>query len=881
MIMSSTAFNGAIEGGNRNYKVLASVALSSGQTLTINNTAIWSSGFSLDDSICTTSDALEIGTAIVNKATLVISNLNEAYSTYDFEGAVVTIQVGLKPSASDPVAYINKGTFTVEKASYNTSLITLECVDNMAKFDKNYTSNLTFPSTALQVVQEACTACGVTLGVQSFSGDSTAVIAPPESAVTYRNMLSWVGQLCGLNWRIDNAGELQPVWYNMSALEQFYDGGTFSYTDGANLDGGTFAYTDGDSADGGAFDWSGYFLVIHAASADVAVDDTIVTGVKIQVTGDEVTTYTAGTDGYSIVIEDNPLITTDNAQTIANALATRLVGLRYRKGTISHMSDPRMEPGDAFIYADHKGHDFPMIVSQVLFTVGEYQTTISASETPARNSADRYSKATQNEVKALSAVSREQTARENAVQALAQALADSPGLYQSTESDGAGGTIYYLHDRPQKADSDIVWKMTAEAFAVSTDGGTTWNAGLTAAGNAVLNRIYAIGIDAQYINASTLSVISGNLGSVTVGGTNNSNGVIAVKDSSGTQAGTWNNLGLTIAGDDITTTMGVDGKLSFVVSNPSAVSSGTIYTEDTNGRSLYIAPWGITLNEDDTNYFDSSSLGTHTLLLMNSEDVITVTVSASDGAASFAYGGFQADYAMLKVIPGTGVTTYNVLEYVNYTDDIRLNSAGGDLYLGYANTTGIDFLNGKAEIDTNGYLTVSRVYTGNAESNSNGTLIGAGSVEIFHATPYIDFHYGNSSADYTSRIIERASGTLTVYNNLYVNQDMSAATVTQRSDERLKDIGEYDSRYDDLLDQLTPITFTWKDDESKCEHVGLGAQTVQKALTDLGLDDSGFVRSDSDGILSINYMALSVMLLHTVQALKKRVDVLERGDKNA
>lgn len=41
-------------------------------------------------------------------------------------------------------------------------------------------------------------------------------------------------------------------------------------------------------------------------------------------------------------------------------------------------------------------------------------------------------------------------------------------------------------------------------------------------------------------------------------------------------------------------------------------------------------------------------------------------------------------------------------------------------------------------------------------------------LELYHATPYIDFHFGNSDADYTSRIIESASGTLNVQANLQV-----------------------------------------------------------------------------------------------------------------
>ena len=55
-------------------------------------------------------------------------------------------------------------------------------------------------------------------------------------------------------------------------------------------------------------------------------------------------------------------------------------------------------------------------------------------------------------------------------------------------------------------------------------------------------------------------------------------------------------------------------------------------------------------------------------------------------------------------------------------------------------------------------------------SNSN---IGATSLELTHATPYIDFHYGNSTSDYTSRIIEESSGTLGMRNKLIVDGDLT------------------------------------------------------------------------------------------------------------
>ena len=56
----------------------------------------------------------------------------------------------------------------------------------------------------------------------------------------------------------------------------------------------------------------------------------------------------------------------------------------------------------------------------------------------------------------------------------------------------------------------------------------------------------------------------------------------------------------------------------------------------------------------------------------------------------------------------------------------------------------------------------------------SGSLRGNSGLELYHATPFIDFHYGNSTADYTSRIIENASGTLSIQANANVTGNMIA-----------------------------------------------------------------------------------------------------------
>lgn len=86
--------------------------------------------------------------------------------------------------------------------------------------------------------------------------------------------------------------------------------------------------------------------------------------------------------------------------------------------------------------------------------------------------------------------------------------------------------------------------------------------------------------------------------------------------------------------------------------------------------------------------------------------------------------------------------------------------------------------------DSYGKVAVSKItstelgYLDNVSSNIQTQLDGKASsvspkistsIELHGATPYIDFHYGNSMADYTSRIIESSSGNLVVNGTTFTN----------------------------------------------------------------------------------------------------------------
>ena len=68
----------------------------------------------------------------------------------------------------------------------------------------------------------------------------------------------------------------------------------------------------------------------------------------------------------------------------------------------------------------------------------------------------------------------------------------------------------------------------------------------------------------------------------------------------------------------------------------------------------------------------------------------------------------------------------------------------------------------------------SATFSGTTTFGASATFNGGayfkfGGIEIYHSsTPFIDFHYANSTADYTSRIIESSSGTLNIHGTKFV-----------------------------------------------------------------------------------------------------------------
>lgn len=504
---------------NRNYILSCKIVLSDNTELDIDNTKLWSDSFKIEDAV-SNPGKFDIGAVVSNKLTFTLSDIYDEYTEYDFTDAVITnVRVGLElPDGTEE--YVKKGEYTVDETSYNGSLITLECLDNMAKFDVSYgKSKLVYPATIGTIVRDACSICGVMLGTYEFPNHAyIAQERPADEALTFRQVLNWCAQIAGCFARCNAEGKLEIKWFQTGFLEDNLEGGTFDsgtpkYETGDAADGGEFnPWSQGDSYNGGTFqDLLSTHHFISYTSPEISTDDVVITGVAVKeyspdADKDEIIPYLTGTEGYVLSIEENRFIPPGRGQEVAAYLGSRLIGLRFRPLSFSCLSDPTIEAGDVGFFTDRKCKTYKFLVTNTVFSSGNYQTVTCDAQTPARNKATRYSAATQAYVELRKQIRKERTEREKALEELGNRLAASSGLYTTVEVQASGGKIFYLHDRPNLADSNIVWKMNAEAWGVSTDGGESWNGGMTVDGDTIVRILTAIGVSASWIDTGRISV---------------------------------------------------------------------------------------------------------------------------------------------------------------------------------------------------------------------------------------------------------------------------------------------------------------------------------------------------------------------------------------
>lgn len=531
-----------------NINCFADIVTASGEKVPISDSKLWANGFEVNDST-SSSSTFTIGALIVGKLKIKLNNIYEDYSKYDFDKASVTAYVS-KSFSDGATEKLKIGEYRVSETSYDGSLITLTCLDNINNFNREYDSNLSYPTTAYEVVRDACIKCDVPFTMARFDNSDYVIneIPSDNQKLTYGQVIAYILQLSGLWGKCGHDGELFIGWYDMSQFgSQNYNGGTFSttttpYSDGDNVDGGNFTdYSSGDSVDGGTFtEARNYHNVYTQKDLNVATDDVVITGVKVIVTSKEDKTKDvnalAGKEGYVVSISDNPLISADKAQTVANYIFKKIGGMRFRPLDATLLSNPLIESGDVALVTDRKQNTYSCFISNRTFTVGSGTKISCDAENASRNSADKFSNETKAIVQARKVAQTQLSTYDKQMQLLTRLMSQSLGLFKTEQKQEDGSIIYIMHNKADLNSSNIQWKMTANGMAVSNDYGKTWKAGIDKDGNAIFNIMSAIGINFDWAHGGTL----------TLGGENNVSGVQYVKDAKGKTLVTLDNRGLTL-----------------------------------------------------------------------------------------------------------------------------------------------------------------------------------------------------------------------------------------------------------------------------------------------------------------------------------------------
>lgn len=571
MINVSNAFREKLEAGEP-VRMVVDITFPDGTKKTINKDIMnGDNGFS----DCAESSSFPVGATICKTLTLSINNDQEQWKNYNFYGAKIHAYLKLQTSYAAPesvstlldesynpildstgdpiiatqaatkdiIETIDKGVYTVTTPEQYSDIINVTALDDMYKANKTYTSGLKLPQSLINLVRDACKTVGIGMNLTMDHGD--IIIRSIPDSMTFRQLFGYAAMVESANARIDYSGNLQFVKWDFGKMES--DNAATVDTDGFIHFGDANPSIDTDgfvSLPGWTINAEGFLALTSGPGSDVqrlmayanppalSSDDIVITGIRLKngETDDNTDTDHSGMygeEGYVLELE-NELIDTDQLQTVANIIGEQIVGVRFRNLEGDLIYEPTVEFGDMVYTYDRSGNKYVTPLTDVSGNVGGLTTVKTQADDPIRGSSDFYGNSTKAIVAARQMVQKETSAREEAIQRLAETLRSSSGLYMTQEPQQDGSIIYYMHNKPTIKESNIIWKLTAEAFAVSIDGGKTYPYGFAVTGELITRLLYAEGINADYINAGTLIVRdkSGNVifeadmdtGSVTLDG---------------------------------------------------------------------------------------------------------------------------------------------------------------------------------------------------------------------------------------------------------------------------------------------------------------------------------------------------------------------------
>nr|DAU33978.1 MAG TPA: Minor structural protein [Caudoviricetes sp.] len=237
------------------------------------------------------------------------------------ENKEITVFEGVKVDTE--IKYIQLGIFTVTKQTSDGEYTSYEAYDRMYKADMPYFSDMTFPSTDKDILNEICGKLGISLAT-NIATEHT--ISDKPEGYTYREIIGYMAMLQGCNAVINSDGNLELRWYKDS---------------GYVLDGHKY-YQQG---------------VTFTTSKDFIIQKLTCNNTKSGSTEQSQITSGDGATGLSFA---NPFMT----QAILDEVYKKIGGFTFRPLTVKFLGDWRLEVGD-IITVNKGGVDYKVPIMQI------------------------------------------------------------------------------------------------------------------------------------------------------------------------------------------------------------------------------------------------------------------------------------------------------------------------------------------------------------------------------------------------------------------------------------------------------------------------------------------------------------------------------------
>ena len=534
----SDAVKALFDGENRHVLRITGVD-KNGNRIALTNANIMQGGFNIDRYACN-GERLEIGTAVSSELTLKIDNRYGAFNDIVFENTELFVEIGVADwTQRDPVVYyVPCGYFTSDEQPRATSVITVNALDRMMRFDKEVSGSsdcgylsdssgnnivdesenkivacpplASFPCTVSSLVSQCCDLFGIELG-NSISGMPNASlvinsIPASEQTVTYRNLIQWCAALLGANAYIDWEGKLRF---------EFFTNTTGYVTSTANR-----------------FD------------STMFENDVTISGVEYTDSDNEL--HLVGSDNYTFDLTGNLLITEDNVNTVLYNLYNVLHAFTYRPFTASVVSAPYLWPMDRVVFKDKNNVSHVSSLTNVNITINGATQIAGTGETDKVNSYAKPGAFTGRQALALQQISTEVNNNLNeAVENATNMITGADGGYVRFMYDSNDQLNEILiMDEPSVDEAVNVWRWNVNGLGFSSSGvNGTYATAITNNGAIVANFITTGELDANIIktgildgdlvSAKKLSILDGNNNvvatfdaSVTIGDTNSTHATI-------------------------------------------------------------------------------------------------------------------------------------------------------------------------------------------------------------------------------------------------------------------------------------------------------------------------------------------------------------------